>query len=62
MINLASITDKNYLKKLQINLAWEHWPDTRAFITRSIELWNTCSWIRLSCYVEYILHIQWIHM
>jgi len=26
----------------------EHWPDTRDFITRNIELWNR--WIRQSCY------------
>jgi len=26
----------------------EHWPETREFITRSVELWNR--WIRLSCY------------
>jgi len=27
---------------------YEHWPDNREFITRTIELWNR--WIRLSCY------------
>ena len=26
----------------------EHWPETREFITRTVELWNR--WIRLSCY------------
>jgi len=26
----------------------EQWPDTREFITRTVELWNR--WIRLPCY------------
>jgi len=25
----------------------KHWPDSREFITRTVELWNR--WIRLSC-------------
>jgi len=29
-------------------IVWEHWPDTREFITRSVELWNR--WISVSCY------------
>ena len=27
---------------------YKHWPDTREFITQTVELWN--KWIRLSCY------------
>jgi len=30
------------------SIVYKHWPDTRAFITRNVELWNR--WIRLSCY------------
>jgi len=30
------------------SIAWEHWPDTREFITQTVELWNR--WITLSCY------------
>jgi len=29
-------------------IVYEHWPETREFITQTIELWNR--WIRLSCY------------
>jgi len=31
-------------------IVYEHWPEIRAFITRTIELWNR--WIRLSCYIN----------
>ena len=46
---------------LSIGIAWEHWPDTREFITQSADLWNR--WIRLSYYSNrvYIL-CHWIHM
>jgi len=29
-------------------IVYKHWPDTREFVTRTVELWNR--WIRLSCY------------
>jgi len=28
-----------------LSLVWEHWPDTREFITQTVKLWST--WIRL---------------
>ena len=31
-----------------VSIVYEHWPETRECITRTIELWNR--WIRLSCY------------
>jgi len=37
-----------YLLKLCSCTVYEHWPETREFITRTIELWNR--WMRLSCY------------
>jgi len=34
---------------IQLNSSvYNHWPDNREFITRTVELWNR--WIRLSCY------------
>ena len=33
---------------LNFGIVYEHWPETREFITRTVELWNR--WIRLSCY------------
>jgi len=29
-------------------IVYKHWPDTREFITRTVDLWKR--WIRLSCY------------
>jgi len=34
-------------------IAYKHWPDTREFITQTVQLWNR--WIRLSCYYNRIL-------
>jgi len=34
--------------RITVNIVYNYWPDTREFITRSVELWN--GWIRLSCY------------
>jgi len=33
---------------LRCFIVYKHWPETRVFITRTIELWNR--WIRPSCY------------
>ena len=34
--------------RISYSIAWEHWPDTLEFITRSAVLWYR--WIRPSCY------------
>jgi len=33
---------------LSFDIVYTYWPDTREFITQTVELWNR--WIRLSCY------------
>jgi len=38
----------HWLHDCWLSIAWEHWPDTNEFNTRSAEFWNRC--IRLSCY------------
>ena len=39
---------KSELKSSDVGIVYIHWPETREFITQTIELWNRC--IRLSCY------------
>ena len=47
---------------VRYGFAWEHWPDTLEFITRTAELWNR--WIGLSCYYNrvYILCPLYKHL
>ena len=39
---------------------YTHWPETREFITRTVELWNRR--IRLLWYTQYRTHVHCIHM
>ena len=41
-------------------IVYKHWPETREFITRTVEFWNR--WIRLSCYLEYRTRVNSIHI
>jgi len=34
------------------SIVYKHWPETREFITRTVELWKR--WIRLSCYYNIV--------
>ena len=43
-------------KIVQCLLYTRHWPDTREFITRTVELWNR--WIRLLCYYNRVYSIS----
>jgi len=40
------------LQRWTCHIAWEHWSDTRQFITWSVELWYR--WIRLLCYYNIV--------
>jgi len=39
---------------MYVCIVYEHWPETRGFITRTIELWYR--WIRLLCYYKRVYH------
>ena len=40
-------------------IIYKHWPDTREFITRTVELWNR--WIKLSCYYNSIYLVSIVY-